>query len=1193
MKFLLKKIYFLFIFFCLLNGCTDGQRDEYSYSFTSSSSQPTMVSPTKFNTPSYVANFTTEELDLLSLSCKFANTSDFLMGDYQDGFASCELPTGNLTDGAIRLITQFCSRDGTCDEYDFVVIKDTEGPGIRLLSNQTEIESKMLFAIYDAYSEITEVFYIMDNSKKQMDKDGDTYVLTMPTDTPTGMHRLIVTAMDELNNMAEYKHSLLMLKDEPSLSLTSSLQTSEPFYRVEASLDSGSYLGDYSGSCSIDGMSQPIEIHDSSLSCNGIPLSLGPHKLVISLSTDYEMEYRFEFDISRTELLNQDPYLYLTSANRTEGNFYNLTARIERGAGFYEGWCILESQNVEANLIDKSLNCLLNFTGFEAGEWNVGVYLQGNNLYQQDFVITKSHGEAGENTIDPNEPGENTNNSANEAVFGASFGPSLTLTSANRTNENFYNLTMELNEGSYEVWCSIGDTRLSAQLIDDQLSCVLDLGSFSDGELLVNVSLQTEARHTYRQTIFLIKDTRPPFVAEYEHQSFYNQTDFFLDFFVVDQYGSVSGLVGFYGDNQTVEGFEVSESIWRIYIDGDYLVHGSNQIRLKVQDDLGNEYTGYHKVAFLREQFELRFTYSHLVRGNPVGTITGNTNFVTPLKTVHCWTEINRYYGNPPQVGRVIDNSFSCENLVFIPNRANQIVEIRVCDIYDTCITHITVINHDSRKPIAHSFHQPPTTSYYKNCLIEEAAKASSQCILATRGDSDSNSTMLYRLAERAIFPEPRHILLNQSTVELDNLNVSDLRRLNDYRIDYVSVDLSDDEDFVFPNYHATSAAELNITYSYTQLDCKRDNENCDGSKKNNYFTNRPIPHKEVIEGGNKIRVVIPFINEYLNSPNKPPWFLASANTIHRIDLLACDKAGNCRELVVHFRILVSFDAPVIMEEELPVSTYRILNNRMIRDTVLVTKKWTIINPTSADIWYRFVDEMPTEVQVDYASYRKVNAWQPRYYGERVSDCRVSYLPFNQVRYSWTVNYELEEFFGEITRFYGPESAIPANSLLPSPFLRQQDYSIYLSFSSCADLHEYRDVHRAGTINHQATGYPRNEIVNERHRSQTRTMNFHDLRGLDGFSYDFESYRLLAAGHNHTVEYRETFPLDLAYIDISEDSLPLPPNYIGRLEYPRTIFSHLTNSIRLGYTLDSQDEHLLDYVGGRRDSVMTMPYRVQ
>ena len=116
-------------------------------------------------------------------------------------------------------------------------------------------------------------------------------------------------------------------------------------------------------------------------------------------------------------------------------------------------------------------------------------------------------------------------------------------------------------------------------------------------------------------------------------------------------------------------------------------------------------------------------------------------------------------------------------------------------------------------------------------------------------------------------------------------------------------------------------------------------------------------------------------------------------------------------------------------------------------------------------------------------------------------------------------------------------------------FLRQQDYSIYLSFSSCADLHEYRDVHRAGTINHQATGYPRNEIVNERHRSQTRTMNFHDLRGLDGFSYDFESYRLLAAGHNHTVEYRETFPLDLAYIDISEDS----PSSTTKLYWPTRI----------------------------------------
>ena len=46
----------------------------------------------------------------------------------------------------------------------------------------------------------------------------------------------------------------------------------------------------------------------------------------------------------------------------------------------------------------------------------------------------------------------------------------------------------------------------------------------------------------------------------------------------------------------------------------------------------------------------------------------------------------------------------------------------------------------------------------------------------------------------------------------------------------------------------------------------------------------------------------------------------------------------------------MSFDAPVIMEEELPVSTYRILNNRMIRDTVLVTKKWTIINPHSPQI---------------------------------------------------------------------------------------------------------------------------------------------------------------------------------------------------------------------------------------------------
>jgi len=1300
MKFLLKQTYFLFILFYLLNGCTNGQREDHSYSFASLPSQPIMVSPARFNTRSYVANFTLTELDLLDFSCKFANTPDFLIGDYQDGLASCELPTANLTDGAIQLITRFCSSDGLCHEYEFVIIKDTEGPGIRLLSNQTQIKSEVLFAIYDTHSKITEVFYTMDKSKRRMVKDGDTYVLTMPADTPTGMHSVVITAMDELNNMGQYKHSFLVLKDELFLNLTSPLQTNQSFYRVKANLDPGSYLGNYSGSCSIDGISQPIEMNSNLLSCNEIPLDLGSHKLVVSLITDYEMEYTFEFNVSRTEPLSKSAYLYLTSANKTEEDFYNLTAHMERRAGFYEAWCVLESHNVSANLIGEELDCLLNFTGFKAGEWNVSVYLQGESLYRQDFVIVKSHDEI-EGSIDPDESDENKKQPTDDLVYGASPDPSLTLTSgnltegdfynltahieggsdlyegwciledqnvpanligeeldcllnftdfkagewdvsvylqgedlyrqdfviikmldlrldkvggslvsgsgqtvfpiapylvltsANRTNESFYNLTMELNGGSYEAWCSIANTRFSAQLMGDRLSCVLDLVSFSDGELLVNVSLQTEARQTHRQSFFLIKDTEPPFVAEYEHQSFYNQSDFFLDFSVVDQYGLVSGLVGFYGDNQTVEGFQVNKSIWRIHIDADYLIHGNNRIRVKVQDDLGNEYTGYHKVVFLKERLELRFTHPHSVRGSSVRTIMGDTNFVTPLKSVHCWTELNYYYGHPPHIGRVIDNSFSCENLFFINNRANQIVEVRVCDIYDTCITRSTVINHDSRKPIVHSFHQPPATSYYKNCSIEDAANGSPQCVLVPRDNSDTNSNMLYRLAEGVTFPNPRHILLNQSIVELNNLNVSDLHRLNDYKIDYVGVDLSDDENFVFPNYYATSAAELNITYSYTQLDCAQDDENCDEGRKNNYFTNRPISYKEMIEGGDKIRVVIPFIAQYLNAPSKPPWFLASSGVIHRIDLVVCDKVGNCRELVVHFRILVSFAAPVITEEDLPISTYRILNNETIRDTILVTKKFTITNPTSTDIWYRFVDERPTQVQVDYASYRKVNAWQPRYYGERVSDCRISYLPSYQVRYSWTVTYELEEFFGGITRFYGPESAIPGNRLLPSPFLRQQDHSIYLSFSSCADLYDYRDVHRAGTINQQAIGYPRPEIVNERHRSETRAMSFYDLRASDGFDYDFESYRLLAAGHNHTIEYRERFPSDFAYIDASEDSLPLPPNYTSQLEYPRIIFSYLTNSISLRYTLDRQDEYLLDYVGSRRDSVITMPYHVQ
>ncbi|MCH9664335.1 MAG: hypothetical protein K0U41_00615, partial [Gammaproteobacteria bacterium] len=349
---------------------------------------------------------------------------------------------------------------------------------------------------------------------------------------------------------------------------------------------------------------------------------------------------------------------------------------------------------------------------------------------------------------------------------------------------------------------------------------------------------------------------------------------------------------------------------------------------------------------------------------------------------------------------------------------------------------------------------------------------------------------------------------------------------------------------------YASNSGNLSVTYSYSQRSCVTDNSGnsstdiCSEEKVEYYFQNKKLDINITADG--LAEAVIPLTNEYLNAPDKLPWYLAPVSrTIHRIDLYVCDETQNCLQYVARFRVNVLADGPVVNVLDLPETSKNIFKDinsflTASHNKPIVTRLFEIVNPTAYPVYFTLAEnQSPTTMYVQRQTYKRINAYYKRtttvkntgrtqvYSGGQTSDNR------------YRCNYK--------TSYHNVGSIVELLSdTLPATTGRISTSGEVRHYGSCA-----RGGSRTSSV--RAAGYPKN--VDSRYLTPLGTgsaselsfpMNYHSAVDENNVAYNPESYWLLAPGASKRISIQETLPLYSTYDD---GDLSVPSTYTQTSAY--------------------------------------------
>ncbi len=975
----------------------------------------------------------------------------------RNGILTCPLDMGEVRDGthAVRVMLTADYGHGYQRFYEreITVIKDTTAPEIRavngLADEYTGGPVTIALRITDAVSAVISMTRQTDDGEElPIPGTGAEREISLPTHIlATGAHELVLRASDTLGHTRTFRHAFLVLRDEPSLTRTSAEHTNEEHYQLTAEIDAGSWAGGYTAVCSLGGSSVIASIRNNVLVC---PLDMrsardGTHAVRILLTADYGHDYRRFYRREITVIKDtvapeiralagladeytDGPVTISFRITDAESAVVAMTRQIDDGEELP-----IPGTGAEREI---SLSTHLLATGTHILTLRASDTLGHTRTFQHAFLVLRDE-------------------------------PALTRVSAGRTNEHTYSLVARLDSGTYagnyDATCKAPLSEVVRATIvrgsggQRLLRCLVDITQQRDGGTDIRIQLVASYGRSYTRILNVIKDRTPPDphpISAHPHSDEYDliaggSGNITLRYRVTDAHSPLAGVVYSVSDIAEHPATPVSANIWEIVLHLADLPGGEHTLRVVAADTLENAAATSVRILIIKQPPRIDFTHPVLVQSERTA-ITGTYSIAMPqasLASVVCSDQDGNFVS---AVRATIDRQvqeFSCRD--YDVRQANhRSVRVRACDIYGNCGDYVTHISHDGNRPneirnlavtsertLAYNRNDPRcggrrSTSaepYYRNVPAD-----------CPRLSANTADYYVWEDADAAHggnqITEPILMLLPQSATRLnasaaDPVHIADM---NARGVAYLRISVRDSA--AAPGGYHTFPENLNITYSYTQIRCRRDTEGtrrpyaeCARENFIPRFTHRPLPFVGMNEPGGFALATVAFTDEFLNAPGQPLWYAEGAEIIHRIELKVCDEVGNCIRRKTRFRVRVLAEEPLFEAEVGPAfaNNLRRAENYGLTLRQQSVRIWRIRNTFSDyPVWVRFEPPARTEVTFYSSEYRKVNSYRRNYvtqtYVRRRNDTscgRTGSWPFTRVRHRRFYRYDyLANYYRNVHR---------------------------------------------------------------------------------------------------------------------------------------------------------------------------------
>ncbi len=601
-----------------------------------------MASAAETNSPSYSLAAT---IDLGSYEgeysgvCLLANQQ--VVASISSDSLTCNLSLAELADGSHLIVVslQVAYKMGTYD-YTFSLLKDTTGPEIDLSSlaaSYDGVGEVISVSISDALSEVAAAHYSFDDGAPQpLVKQGEVYPVVLPSSLGTGRHSIEVRAVDALGNEVTKSGSFVLLRDRPTLDITSANATNRGTYSLAATIDSGSYEGEYSGECLLASQRVMASISSDSLACNLAlgELADGNYHIVVSLRAAYRAEaYNHTFDLLKD---TTEPEIDLSSL-----------------AASYDG----VGEVISVSISDALSEVAAAHYSFDDGAPQPLV--KQGEVYP--VVLPSSLG-TGRHSMEV----WAMDALGNEATEIASFvllrdSPTLNLTSANVTNSDSYSLEATIDAGSYEGEyrgeCLLDNQRVVASIGANKLGCGFVLARLADGEHRVAINLTADYDISYILPLHFIRDTTGPTISFIQFKSFYEGSIATIVIAIEDEWSGVSRATYQLDDGAVISLTEQTDNSSRYEFDLPLsIATGQHRVVVGAADGLSNERTAARSFAVLRDAPQLSRT-SPAITSNKTYRFTADLDpgSYTGNFTASCQLE-----GGPVLAAEVVADGISC-----------------------------------------------------------------------------------------------------------------------------------------------------------------------------------------------------------------------------------------------------------------------------------------------------------------------------------------------------------------------------------------------------------------------------------------------------------------------------------------------------------------------------------------------------
>ena len=1109
-----------------------------------------LVSTPKFKQNSYNAIFEVEENSYTNIrvTCQLATSVSFQSGDYQTTQSNnqqsgqtlksrreCIIASPEIQDGNHTLEIRICGDYNLCVTQSITITKDTAAPMIKTINLQDEYDGaggQIILEITDELSMVTSAtFSIDDNEAQDITKRASDWTFALPLNLNTGRHKLTIVTVDEIGNAHTMHYNFLTLREEPIISRVSSLYTDSNLYRLAAQLNSGSYQGAYQAQCILAEQSVVASIFRNRINCSLDTQGLndGEHQVEIILETDYDKSYTREIsfikDTAPPQINILDLLATYTSPVPASLQVYiddalspttRATYRINGGA------IILLEDTGARRIITLPINELP--TGRHTLTIQATDFIGNPNAMTIDLIVEKD-------------------------------APIVTQTSAQATNQGIYNLVATLDKGSYQgdynAECQLNYQVASAIINGNTLKCLLDISSSSDDSHDIRVTLTADYGKSYTRTLTITKDTAPPQIVTIEHQQAYSAKPFALRYQVNDLLSNVASVTYLYSDNtQGLSARPIGNNLWEADINPNLLLSGEHNVRVIASDALSNSLQINSPILIIKHPPQVTLAHQNISNQDTLD-ISGKIILTSPEASVASIT--CSFLRNPTGAvhreinGEITGNNFVCRSLPIV-GLNNELVEVEACDIFANCAIYPTFVTHDNSPPILSSVAMPNIVNVYScgeknryddippNCPITQSPAANIYSISEQAQDLQKTNPPL-------IVVQQDEILLNNESLVIDSfadvmpnngLMLSEIKinraELDRQGIIFAGINVHDNE--LSPSRYFTNPYDLNITYSYTQIDCPEDdtgNQNlvCSQNNKKVYFTRKSMPEVAINlnTDSSDAEITIPFSNEFLSSANNPLWYSAPPRIIHRLDIFVCDEAGNCVQYVTRFRVTVLAAAPTVafnINNNFRNDFQRHDNLRYLFSVIQRNvRTWQISNPSPTDIWVR-VKQSPANIQyfAEMWIMRKINKYSTHRHRQfAIRDGRCGNWPFRFGQYILITEYTTE------TKNHYSSTPNPRGLRFAAP--HSSEYK-----PSCGSTGPNIDEVRY----QQISGYPRQKF-NRASSSNKRinfamTLNRHLVnlaKGTKTPALEYNGWMLLPAGNSLVLTTDEKMTNDPGY----------------------------------------------------------------